>query len=88
MPFEIEKIGERMAKTNSTFLESFPIKSCKDLTYNEFFHEFMLQNKPCLIRDLMDDWEATKLLSNAQWVFWFKNRHFGGLAMSKFSNFR
>ena len=64
MTVEIEEVEDKKVEKDSTLLDSFPMKSAKDLTYSDFFYKFMLQNKPCLIRDLMIDWPATKLLTN------------------------
>ena len=61
---EINEVDEKKTKNDSNLLESFPVKSAKDLSYSDFFYQFMLQNKPCLIRDLMEYWPATKLLTN------------------------
>ena len=64
MILEIDELDEKKTKKDSIFLESFPAESAKDLSYSDFFYEYMIQNKPCLICDLMEYWPATKLLTN------------------------
>ena len=65
MTLEISEFDEqKKIENDSTLLNRFPVKSAKDLIYSDFFYEFMLQNKPCLIHELMNDWPATKLLTN------------------------
>jgi hypothetical protein len=46
-------------------LQEFPVKSALNLSYEEFFKNFMLANQPCLIKDLIQDWPAMKDFVNA-----------------------
>ena len=36
----------------------FPVKNSENMSYNEFFHQHMLKNLPCLIKNLMTNWKA------------------------------
>ena len=36
----------------------FPVKNSENMSYNEFFHQHMLKNSPCLIKNLMTNWKA------------------------------
>ena len=36
----------------------FPVKNSENMSYNEFFHQHMLKNSPCLIKNLMKNWKA------------------------------
>ena len=36
----------------------FPVKNCENMSYNEFFHQHMVKNLPCLIKNLMTNWKA------------------------------
>ena len=46
-------------------MQQFPVRSAQDLSYEEFFQEFMVKNVPCLITDLIQDWPATeKMVKN------------------------
>ena len=60
---EIQNIVVENDEKDET-IDTFPVKSAKDMTYNEFFQEHMEKNVPCLIRDLMDDWPACQKLTD------------------------
>ena len=36
----------------------FPVKNSENMSYNEFFHQHMVKNLPCLIKNLMKNWKA------------------------------
>ena len=36
----------------------FPVKNSENMSYNEFFHQHMVKNLPCLIKNLMTNWKA------------------------------
>ena len=65
MTLEIDCPKSVIVEKDSKFqLDSFPVHSAKDLSYSEFFHQYMIPNLPCLIRDLMIDWPASRDLVN------------------------
>ena len=65
MTLEIDCPKSEIVEKDSKFqLDSFPIQSATDLSYSEFFHQYMIPNLPCLIRDLMIDWPASRDLVN------------------------
>jgi len=39
-------------------LAEFPIKNSENMNYNEFFHQHLVKNSPCLIKNLMKNWKA------------------------------
>ena len=61
---EIEAKNNVLEDDTSKLLDTFPVKSAKGLSYSDFFQQFMVKNVPCLIRDLMSDWPATRDLIN------------------------
>ena len=61
---EIEDKNNVLEDDSSKLLDTFPVKSGKGLSYSDFFQQFMVKNVPCLIRDLMSDWPATRDLIN------------------------
>ena len=36
----------------------FPVKNSENMSYNDFFHQHMVKNLPCLIKNLMKNWKA------------------------------
>ena len=36
----------------------FPVKNSENMSYNDFFHQHMVKNLPCLIKNLMTNWKA------------------------------
>ena len=47
-------------ETDDEVPEKFVKLSANDLTYANFFQNYMLKNVPCLIQDAIDDWPAAK----------------------------
>lgn len=39
----------------------FPIVDSDDITYSQFFQQFIMKNQPCLIKNVSNEWESSKL---------------------------
>lgn len=63
MEFEIEeinyKIGEYQTTSHNEVI-NFPVVNATDLSYSSFFEKFMLENVPCVIKNIANNWEATR----------------------------
>ena len=59
---------ESKSSNKEVLTKEFLKLSAKNLSYQDFFKDFMLQNVPCLIKDAIDEWPASKdfITSNGQ----------------------
>ena len=55
--WEIDDDTEIINDSNEIIPEKFVKLSAKDLTYQDFFRYYMVQNIPCLIQDVVENWE-------------------------------
>ncbi|KAL1491713.1 hypothetical protein ABEB36_012270 [Hypothenemus hampei] len=63
MEFEINNNIEILNQNCVIEVSSVPILDANELSYEEFFENFMSKNRPCLIRNISNNWEST-----AKWV--------------------
>lgn len=54
------EINEKLHDLNINKIEAIPLLNKTQLSYDDFFQNFMLQNKPCIIKNITEDWNSTK----------------------------
>ncbi|CAG9853749.1 unnamed protein product [Phyllotreta striolata] len=78
MQFEIESINKSTLNYTYNIDESLEVLDAKDVSYNYFFQNFMLPNKPCVIKSISEDWNCPKdWIENDKINIKYLGQHYG-----------
>lgn len=58
------ELTDKYYTLNSNNTENITILNQNDLTYDQFFQNFMLLNKPCIIKNVTSEWNSSKFWIN------------------------
>lgn len=61
---------------NNSFVDMF---LANDLDYDHFFNKYMLQNVPCTVRNIIDNWNGLNWIENNKPNFHFLLERYGKL---------
>lgn len=80
------EIGEPLGTLISNQVENIPTFNKKDLSYNDFFQNYMLHNEICIIQRVTDEWGSYKFWMNGSDInFDYLRKQYGPLNVTVYN---
>lgn len=82
MLFEIGGIFQNSDKNN---VKGIPLLTKQNLTYDDFFQNYMLENKCCVIQHITDEWESSNFWVKGDINFEYLRGRYGSLNVTVYN---